>query len=66
MNDPAASLTARIEAVLARFRRADEPELERFVSGVSAPDDDGIDDGDRDYSVPQRPDFIQKELDGWH
>jgi hypothetical protein len=60
------SLQASIKRILKAFAKADTPDLAQFVSGVNAPTQGSIDDGD--YGDPfksSKPDFVQKDNAGW-
>lgn len=55
--------TALIKRILDAFQ---DEKLKEFVSGVNAPHYPGIDDGQ--YGDPlksTKPDFVQKDDDGW-
>lgn len=60
---PAQSLKARIDKILTRF----QGETSEYVSGINEGGQQAvIDDGDYgDPTRSTRPDFVQKELDGW-
>lgn len=65
----ATRLKARIERILKQFTASPElPDYNQFVSGINSGDDLGaIDDGEYDDPTKptNRPDFVQKELNGW-
>ena len=58
----------RIERILKRFTRDDQPELVNFVSGVNEANSGAIDDGSEHYGDIQhdkRPDWVKKDMTGW-
>lgn len=60
---PAQSLKARIDRILTRF----QGETAEYVSGINEDrQQPAIDDGEYgDPTRSTRPDFVQKEFDGW-